>query len=97
MADATNPTGARRGAAVMQALLGAPMLPILIVAALVMGLAMPGVLVEVGFIDHPSEGPELLRPAVQRSVAEALARGIIAYLDSTGGQRSGNPGGVARR
>ena len=44
MADATNPTGARRGAAVMQALLGAPMLPILIVAALVMGLAMPGFL-----------------------------------------------------
>ncbi|MCB1373089.1 MAG: hypothetical protein KDJ78_02720, partial [Rhodobacteraceae bacterium] len=44
MADATNPTGARRGAAVMQALLAAPMLPILIVAALVMGLAMPGFL-----------------------------------------------------
>ena len=44
MADATNPTGARRGAAVMQALLGAPMLPILVVAALVMVLAMPGFL-----------------------------------------------------
>ncbi|MCA9666955.1 MAG: N-acetylmuramoyl-L-alanine amidase [Myxococcales bacterium] len=60
-----------------------------------MGLTMPGVLVEVGFIDHPSEGPELLRPAVQRRIAEALARGIIAYLASA--QSHSSAGGVARR
>ncbi len=45
-----------------------------------MGLAMPGVLVEVGFIDHHIEGPQLNRPAVQRAIAKALAEAIAEHL-----------------
>ena len=37
------------------------------------GAAMPAVLVEVGFIDHPIEGTELLDPAVLASIADAIA------------------------
>jgi len=40
------------------------------------GLAMPGILVEVGYIDHVKEGVELLRPQVQDAIAEALARAL---------------------
>ncbi len=45
-----------------------------------MGLRMPGVLVEVGFIDHPVEGPELAREATQRRLAAALAAGIRSFV-----------------
>jgi len=45
-----------------------------------MGLRMPAVLVEVGFIDHPEEGPELSRRRTQIAVADALAQGIAAFL-----------------
>ena len=44
------------------------------------GLQMPAVLVEVGYIDHPLEGLEMMSPAVQCSIADALAAGIAAYL-----------------
>jgi N-acetylmuramoyl-L-alanine amidase len=46
------------------------------------GLEMPAVLVEVGFIDHPIEGAALLRPDVQRHIADAVADGILEHLAS---------------
>jgi N-acetylmuramoyl-L-alanine amidase len=46
-----------------------------------MGLRMPGVLVEAGFIDHPVEGRDLVRRAVQEQLAAAIASGIVAYLE----------------
>ena len=45
------------------------------------GLDMPAVLVEVGFLDHPEEGPYLLSEVGQRAVATALA-GAITDLRS---------------
>jgi N-acetylmuramoyl-L-alanine amidase len=40
------------------------------------GLAMPGVLVEVGFLDHPVEGPYIVSEEGRAAVADALARAI---------------------
>ena len=40
------------------------------------GLNMPGILVEVGFLDHAEEGPFLLKPATQEAIASALAGAI---------------------
>jgi N-acetylmuramoyl-L-alanine amidase len=45
------------------------------------GLDMPAVLVEVGFLDHESEGPSLLSDEGQRAIAAALA-GAITDLRS---------------
>lgn len=45
-----------------------------------LGATMPAVLVEVGFIDHPVEGPELADPAVQRAIVGALADAIVESL-----------------
>jgi N-acetylmuramoyl-L-alanine amidase len=45
-----------------------------------LGANMPAVLVEVGFIDHPVEGRELARPAVQAELAEAIAEAILDQL-----------------
>ena len=47
-----------------------------------MGLRMPGVLVEVGFIDHPLEGVQMLGQVAQRRIADAIAKGILDYLAS---------------
>jgi N-acetylmuramoyl-L-alanine amidase len=47
-----------------------------------MGPTMPAVLVEVGFIDHPAEGLELLRREVREQIADALARAIVDFLES---------------
>jgi N-acetylmuramoyl-L-alanine amidase len=41
-----------------------------------MGLRMPAVLVEVGYIDHPVEGPELRQTAVQERIAGAIATAV---------------------
>jgi N-acetylmuramoyl-L-alanine amidase len=38
------------------------------------------VLVEIGFVDHPIEGRELLDPAVQARLALAIADGISGQL-----------------
>lgn len=38
-----------------------------------LGLTMPAVLVEVGFLDHPIEGPQLRRPDTRAAICEALA------------------------
>jgi N-acetylmuramoyl-L-alanine amidase len=40
------------------------------------GLTMPGILVEVGFLDHPTEGPYIVSEEGRAAVAEALARAI---------------------
>jgi N-acetylmuramoyl-L-alanine amidase len=45
------------------------------------GLEMPAVLVEVGFLDHPEEGPFLLSEQGKKTVADALA-GAITDLRS---------------
>jgi hypothetical protein len=42
---------------------------------------MPAVLVEVGFLDHPEEGPFLLSEQGKKTVADALA-GAITDLRS---------------
>lgn len=46
-----------------------------------MGPTMPSVLVEVGFLDHPVEGVELLRRDVRDAIARAIADGILDYRD----------------
>lgn len=43
------------------------------------GAEVPAVLVEVGFLDHPVEGPELLDPAVQARIADALTQAIVDF------------------
>jgi len=46
-----------------------------------MGPTIPAVLVEVGFIDHPVEGIELLRRDVRARIARALADAILEGLE----------------
>ncbi|HEY4177449.1 MAG TPA: N-acetylmuramoyl-L-alanine amidase [Kofleriaceae bacterium] len=46
-----------------------------------LGATMPAVLVEVGFLDHPIEGKELVDPVVQSQIADALAQAIEEQLD----------------
>jgi N-acetylmuramoyl-L-alanine amidase len=48
-----------------------------------LGATMPAVLVEVGFIDHPIEGKQLLDPAVQDELAAAIADAIEEQLAMT--------------
>jgi N-acetylmuramoyl-L-alanine amidase len=43
-----------------------------------LGVTMPSVLVEVGFIDHPVEGRELVDPVKQAAIAKAIAAAIRA-------------------
>lgn len=50
---------------------------------------IPAVLVELGFVNHPREGPRLADPGYQDTLAEGLAEGILSFL------RSG--GAIARR
>jgi N-acetylmuramoyl-L-alanine amidase len=45
-----------------------------------LGATVPAVLVEIGFIDHPVEGPELLDDERRSDIADALARGILSQL-----------------
>ena len=45
-----------------------------------LGATMPAVLVEVGFLDHPVEGKELLTPTVQAELADAIAEAIADQL-----------------
>lgn len=44
------------------------------------GLKMPSVLIELGFIDHPIEGEELVRDAFRQRMAHTIAQGIARYL-----------------
>jgi N-acetylmuramoyl-L-alanine amidase len=41
------------------------------------GTNAPGVLVEIGFLDHPDEGAGLISPAGQQAIAGALAAAVI--------------------
>jgi N-acetylmuramoyl-L-alanine amidase len=45
-----------------------------------LGATMPAILVEVGFIDHPVEGKQLLEPGVQKQLASAIAEAIEDQL-----------------
>jgi N-acetylmuramoyl-L-alanine amidase len=47
-----------------------------------LGATMPAVLVEVGFIDHPIEGKQLMRPEVQAEIADAIARAIVEQVSA---------------
>ena len=44
----------------------------------------PAVLVEGGFISHPTEAKHLGEPAYRQKLAEAIASGIVKYLQTTG-------------
>lgn len=46
-----------------------------------MGPTIPAVLVEIGFIDHPVEGVELLRRDVRAAIAQAIADAILETLE----------------
>jgi N-acetylmuramoyl-L-alanine amidase len=43
------------------------------------GLTMPGVLVEAGFIDHPLESKQMADPGVQEAISAAVAAGVIEH------------------
>jgi N-acetylmuramoyl-L-alanine amidase len=51
------------------------------------GLAMPGVLVEVGFLDHAAEGALLGRDPHLRRLARVLAAAVVATARAAGMQR----------
>jgi N-acetylmuramoyl-L-alanine amidase len=44
------------------------------------GVTAPAVLVEMGFIDHPVEGPLLLKAETQRQIGESIAEGVVDFL-----------------
>jgi len=46
-----------------------------------LGLKMPGALLETGFIDHDEEGAQMATAAVQLGIARAVALAVIAYLE----------------
>jgi len=54
-----------------------------------LGLRMPGVLAEVGFIDHPTESVELVRPAALEGLAAALAAAVCEQLPREPGRGRG--------
>jgi N-acetylmuramoyl-L-alanine amidase len=41
--------------------------------------AMPAVLIEGGFLSHPSEGRRIIDPAYRRRMAQAIVEGLLAY------------------
>jgi N-acetylmuramoyl-L-alanine amidase len=47
-----------------------------------MGAAMPAVLVELGFISNPDEEGKLQNPAYRANLIEALVRAVARYLDT---------------
>jgi hypothetical protein len=50
-----------------------------------MGLRMPGALVELGFLDHPVEGPALTDRARLVRLAAALARAVLRFAAAAHG------------
>ena len=46
------------------------------------GTKVPAILIEVGFLSHTIEAKKLTKKAYQRSIAEAIARGIDRYVSS---------------
>jgi N-acetylmuramoyl-L-alanine amidase len=53
-----------------------------------LGLRMPGVLVEVGFIDHVIEGKQMVDKAVQARIADAIAKGVKRFVAPARAPRS---------
>ena len=53
-----------------------------------MGAAMPAVLVELGFLSHPEEESQLQDPAYQTRLAAALARAVGAYREQQSAETS---------
>lgn len=47
--------------------------------AVLRGAAMPAVLVEAGFMSHPSEGKRIFSPGYRQEIAKAVVSGILAY------------------
>ena len=47
-----------------------------------LGATMPAVLLEIGFIDHPIEGPELLKPKTMQKTAKTLAKAVLSNVCS---------------
>ncbi len=45
---------------------------------------IPAILVELGFVNNPTEGPKLADPAYQQVLADGLADGILAFLRGGG-------------
>ncbi len=45
---------------------------------------IPAILVELGFVSHPEEGRRLLRDDYRSDLADALADGILTFLDAGG-------------
>lgn len=56
-----------------------------------LGANMPAVLVELGFIDHPVEGRELLQPATRGTIAGALATAIASGVANLVGSADAAP------
>jgi N-acetylmuramoyl-L-alanine amidase len=48
------------------------------------GVAVPAILVEVGFISHPREGRKLLDPKYQARLADSISEGVKAFLEEAG-------------
>ena len=46
------------------------------------GATMPAVLVETAFISNPEEAKELATPEFRQSIAEAIGRAVVSYLQS---------------
>jgi N-acetylmuramoyl-L-alanine amidase len=53
--------------------------------AVLRGAAMPAVLIEGGFMSHPSEGRKIFDPAYRREMARAISDGILNYKHQTEG------------
>jgi N-acetylmuramoyl-L-alanine amidase len=56
-----------------------------------MGAAMPAVLVELGFISNPEEEAKLQNPAYRANLVEALVRAVGRYLETTAGEGRSTP------
>lgn len=44
-----------------------------------LGMRMPAVLFEAGFLDHAVEGPWLVEPEVQREISEGIAEAVVVH------------------
>lgn len=44
------------------------------------GAAMPSVLIEMGFLTHPEEAQLLQRSAYQEKIARAIVQAVLAYV-----------------
>lgn len=51
-------------------------------------IAIPSVLVELGFITHPQEGPRLASQAYQKSLATSIAEGLQHFKDAVDAESS---------